>query len=1157
MRMRAIILAILVSICCVSGVYSQTHSGLTCEDAIPLGSEFNGNVPDAGTYWYLANTYDLPLKIQFAPADGASQIAPAIEVDFTCTPGVYDNPKLDSIINLADGWGYEMPLKFTSNLAVVDGHNEFSMSVPKSYRDILASFGLTENVTAYVKVTYGGAGGIEMAPDTAFSSCMDRGEIVTLGSTLTVEAEDSETHFVFPLAKWQDDSVRFIWQGNAPADVYLSTICDYAFDIFDDANKIYDVFAVQPNDTFKLTNAEIKRALDWPENNGGLYYMKIYSQLAGTLKVEHIPMTPPAGDATLLRYGRTVQLNAHDTAKVFAIPIDWTNPTEFISPTPYIFNMYVGRTHDFEISDAIADYSFHKTADGRWLGLPKDELAVLWSKATGNYLYVRFDCGSKTTVTPYKWSQSDCEEASKEILPGDTLKSSKNSTVVYRMYYTDWVGGDIQLKWLSNTQCPAYMVDTCSPTSWNKDDARVISYKNIARRGTWTITEAEWTSWANRMDPDGYIYLRIIPSTSTNANMVITSSAPAEEDPQCIPMDSVLTVTAWDSYVWRGTTYTESGTHSETVSHPEGCDTTFTLHLTIHTTSYDSYEATGCDSIKYHGKKYTASGVFTDTLFDAAGNRTIMTLNLTVKYATAGEETTTACDSLLWNGVWYKESGEYTYHTTNKAGCDSTATLHLTVAHSYNKTLEDVKACDSYVWGDTTIYDSGTYTRRFKSIYGCDSLVTLTVTIGKSYLDTEDVITAYDSYTWIDGRTYKKSISGPVWDMSTIDGCDSTISLNLTIRHLVTDTFARTLCATELPYEWFGKKYTESGIYSSDTIQGKEVGGVYMDTVHTVDLTVIPVSTGDTTATACGSFTWYGKTYTQSATPTHTFKNKQDCDSIVTLHLTINQPSASEETKRVCDSYEWNGVVYTQSGDYTFHTQNKAGCDSTATLHLTVNHASSSELTIEKCERYTSPAGHEYTESGTFIETITNKAGCDSTITIHLTILHDCQQPAEYDTVYFCRGFNKEHEERVSDVLIRRYLPYVYESPAEWDYMEGVMLQTERDRTLMDLARAETNLRNHYVGELTPIERIVWSVRYSDAQAYTPIEAGNQPQWIDAGKLAVQILFRCGEMYNNAYPMDTEMVSGEETNGRKILRNGQIIIIRNGQEYNLLGTKIQ
>lgn len=581
---------------------------------------------------------------------------------------------------------------------------------------------------------------------------------------------------------------------------------------------------------------------------------------------------------------------------------------------------------------------------------------------------------------------------------------------------------------------------------------------------------------------------------------------------------------------------------------PHTCDNTFS-----------DTTAVACDSLLWKGEWRYASGDYEYVTENAAGCDSIVTLHLTINHSTAGEETLTACDSLLWNGKWYKASGDYEYMTTNAAGCDSTATLHLTVGHSYNDTLDDVKACDSYVWRgptDTTIHDSGTYTRRFKSVHGCDSLVTLTVTIGKSY-DAKDVITAYDSYTWKDGNTYKKSISGPVWELSTIDGCDSTVTLNLTIRHLVTDTFVRPLCATELPYEWYGKKCNESGLYSSDTIPGKAVGGVYMDTVHTVDLMVIPVLTGDTAATACNSFTWYGTTYKQSGTPTHKLMSQYDCDSIVTLHLTINQPSASEETMRACESYEWNGVVYTKSGDYTFETTNIAGCDSVATLHLTVSYSSTSELIVEKCERYTSPAGHEYTESGTFTETITNKAGCDSTITIYLTILHDCLQPTEYDTVYFCPGFNREHEERVSEALIRRYMPYTYQSPAEWDYMEGVMLQTEHDRTLMDLARAEANLLNHYVGELTPVERIVWSVRYDKSNVYTPIETGDQPQWINAGRLAVQIQFRCGEMYNTAYPMDTEMVNSEETKGRKILRNGQIIIIRNGKEYNLLGEKIQ
>ena len=1211
--MHTKIVAGLMLICWVIGLYAQTPSGLTCEDAIPLGSEYNGNVPGAGTYWYLANSYDLPLKIQFAPADGASQIAPAVEVDFTCTPGVYDDPKLDSIINLADGWGYTMPLQFTCNLDVVDGHNEFSMSVPKTYRDILASFGLTENVTAYIKVTYGGAGGIGLSPDTTFSSCMDRGEIVTLGSVLSINAEDNDTHFVFPLAKWQDDSVRFVWQGTEPADVYLSTICDYTFDIYDDANKIYDILTVQPNDTFKLTNAEIKRALDWPENNGGLYYMKIYSQSSGTLKVEHIPMTPPAGDATLLRYGKSVQLNAHDTTKVFAMPADWTNPTEFISPTQYIFHMYVGRTHDFEISEAIADYTYHKTEDGRWLGLSKDELAALWANATGNYLYVRFDCASKTKVTPYKWSQSDCEEMSRGILPGDTLKSSKNSTIVYRMYYADWVGGDIQLKWLSNTQCPAYIVDTCSPASWNKDDARVISYKNIARRGTWTITGAEWTSWVDRKDPDGYIYLRIIPSTSTNANMVITSSAPAEEDPQCIPVDSVLTIEAWDSYEWRGVTYTESGQHSETVTQPGECDTIYSLHLTIHTTSYDSYEETNCDSINYNGKKYTESGVFTDTLFDADGNRTIMTLNFTIYHSTSSEETMVACDSLFWNGEWRKESGDYEYHTTNAAGCDSTVILHLTVGHSYAITLPEIKACDSYVWGDTTIYDSGTYTRRFKAVHGCDSIVTQTITIAHSYLDVKDVVTAYDSYTWINGMTYHSSINGPVWELSTTDGCDSTVSLNLTIRHLVADTIPHTMCASEPSYEWYGKSYNESGLYSTDTVPGEAVGGVYMDTVHTLNLTVLPLSFGDTTATACESFEWYGHTYEQSGEYDHTLegRNIHGCDSILTLHLTINHATAGdttataceaftwygttytesgdynhtlsganiygcdsvvtlhlaiyhatsgETTATACESFEWHGTNYTESGDYTFETKNIHGCDSTATLHLTIYHATAGEESRTEYESYTWH-GTTYTESGDYTFETKNSHGCDSTATLHLTILPRPHVDYEYDTVYFCQGFNTVHEELISETMVRRYLMYVYESPAEWDYQEGLVLSQQDRRVELDLRHVEQNLEAHYIGELEPVKQIQWTFVKKGETAIETLQSTAEPLWKDFGRLTIEVRFTCGHIFSETIPVgsteDFENIDAESTTVRKVLKDGQIYMMYQGMMYDVLGRRIK
>jgi hypothetical protein len=59
--------------------------------------------------------------------------------------------------------------------------------------------------------------------------------------------------------------------------------------------------------------------------------------------------------------------------------------------------------------------------------------------------------------------------------------------------------------------------------------------------------------------------------------------------------------------------------------------------------------------------------------------------------------------------------------------------------------------------------------------------------------------------------------------------------------------------------------------------------------VVTLHLTVNNSTTGDTTATACNSFSWYGTTYTVSGTPTHTFATAAGCDSVVTLHLTIDQ----------------------------------------------------------------------------------------------------------------------------------------------------------------------------------------------------------------------------------------------------------------------------
>ena len=64
---------------------------------------------------------------------------------------------------------------------------------------------------------------------------------------------------------------------------------------------------------------------------------------------------------------------------------------------------------------------------------------------------------------------------------------------------------------------------------------------------------------------------------------------------------------------------------------------------------------------------------------------------------------------------------------------------------------------------------------------GCDSLVTLNLTINNSTTGT-DVQTACDNFTWIDGVTYTASNNTAVHTLVGANdaGCDSIVTLNLT-----------------------------------------------------------------------------------------------------------------------------------------------------------------------------------------------------------------------------------------------------------------------------------------------------------------------------------------------------------------------------------------
>ena len=91
-------------------------------------------------------------------------------------------------------------------------------------------------------------------------------------------------------------------------------------------------------------------------------------------------------------------------------------------------------------------------------------------------------------------------------------------------------------------------------------------------------------------------------------------------------------------------------------------------------------------------------------------------------------------------------------------------------------------ACDTYTWIDGNTYTSNndTATHLLVNAAGCDSLVTLDLTINSSNSGT-DTQSACDMYTWIDGNTYTSSNNTATHILTNSVGCDSLITLNLTI----------------------------------------------------------------------------------------------------------------------------------------------------------------------------------------------------------------------------------------------------------------------------------------------------------------------------------------------------------------------------------------
>ena len=505
--------------------------------------------------------------------------------------------------------------------------------------------------------------------------------------------------------------------------------------------------------------------------------------------------------------------------------------------------------------------------------------------------------------------------------------------------------------------------------------------------------------------------------------------------------------TACESFTWYDSTYTvtPSAAPFRMLTNAAGCDSVVTLRLTINHSTTGDTAATACNSFVWYGQSYTESGEYTHTLVggNAAGCDSVVTLHLTVNPLPSAPaltvENNTSCEApnasitvtapvgegytYSINGVDYQTStlfsglgaGTYTITVKNSNGCTNSqqGITIVTVGSTLNiDTVYSTSPCEGgdlvlYVETNTTdVTYSWTGPNEFTSTEQnpvlhnviTDNAGAYTVTVKENVTNctatrsTEAVVllpttgsetaVACESYLWHDS-TYTASTDTAFWTTMNAVGCDSVVTLHLTINHPQHLSYTVTEFDT---YTWQspegnGTTYTASGTYFYEHTDAN--GCTQMDTLY---LTIYYSSSNEFSATACESYTWDGREYTASGDYSWEYTDIHGADSMVTMHLTIYHGTHNVETKAdACESYEWHGVTYTTSGVYSYEYMNDKNCPSADTLYLTVNYGTHNVFTMDTCNTYTWHS-QEYTTSGDKTFEYTNSDGCPSVDTLKLTI---------------------------------------------------------------------------------------------------------------------------------------------------------------------------
>lgn len=464
-----------------------------------------------------------------------------------------------------------------------------------------------------------------------------------------------------------------------------------------------------------------------------------------------------------------------------------------------------------------------------------------------------------------------------------------------------------------------------------------------------------------------------------------------------------------ESYAVGTSSYTASGTYQDVLVAANGCDSIVNLTLTVLDVPETYLTELICDGESYAlgGNSYTTSGQYQATFTAANGCDSLVFLDLTVAPIEQTNIVVSICTGSSYEvgNSSYNATGTYQdILTSTVTGCDSIVNLNLTVTSFYQINLnEEICEGESFTVGSSVYTASGMYQNQFLAQDGCDSFVVLNLTVFPvPVTNLTPTICDGESFT-VGNSTY--TTTGVYQNvLTTVNGCDSIVNLNLTVSPVFLTTLTEEICDGD-SFGVGSSSYTASGVY-----QDVLTAANGCDSTVTLNLTVHPIPVTDLSPTVCNGETYTVGTTTFNATGVYQqvlTSTVTGCDSIVNLNLTVRPLIQTSLVREICngESFQVGSSSYTTSGTYQDVLTSTTGCDSIVNLNLTVNPVYAVTLNEIICDDESYQVGNSnYSSTGTFITMLSSAEGCDSIVTLNLTV-HPCQLSLNIsDTDALCNG---------------------------------------------------------------------------------------------------------------------------------------------------------